>query len=368
MALFKKKTNYLGVDFGTSSIKIVELADAGGEAQLVTYGFIEEKTSLIKSNSQETKERIVKSLKEVIRKSEAGADQVVAALPNYSVFSSIISLPTMSPKELGSAVRWEARKIVPMSIDDMVLDWKVIGEPAKPVAATAAPAVRSAAETIAKTKNVNILMTAAPKSLVARYIDIFKIAQLRLVSLETESFALTRAMIGRDMSGVMIVDIGAINTNIMIIVNNVPVLNRSIDVGGETITQRIGRSLNVDAERAEQFKRDFGMAIGEANNQVPKTIEFVIGSIINEIRYVVNLYQSQLLGSSSTKEIEKIILTGGSAFLPQLPEYLERVMKRKVIIGDPWARIAYPVDLKPVLDEVAPRLSVAAGLALREII
>jgi type IV pilus assembly protein PilM len=148
------------------------------------------------------------------------------------------------------------------------------------------------------------------------------------------------------------------------VVSSVPVINRSIDLGGQTITKTIASSLNVDVDRAEQFKRDFGLIpSGATGNQIPKRIEFMVSSVVNEIRYVLNLYHNQ-----SNVQIEKIILSGGSAWLPNLPQYLSQVLNIKVIIGDPWSRIIYPVELKPVLAEIGPRLSVCVGLAMREII
>jgi type IV pilus assembly protein PilM len=212
-------------------------------------------------------------------------------------------------------------------------------------------------------KHHKILLTAAPADLVNHYIEIFKLAGFNLLSLETESFALERSLVGHDRSPILMVDIGATTTNIAVVMSSVPIINRSIDLGGHAITKTIATSLNVDVDRAEQFKRDFGLLPGgSSGNQIPKRIEFMVASVINEIRYVLNLYHNQ-----SNNQIEKIILTGGSAWLPNLPQYLSQVLNIKVIIGDPWARIIYPLELKPVLSEIGPRLSVAIGLAMREI-
>lgn len=367
MALFTKKKRILGVDLGTSSVKLVELEDEGGRPKLVTYGFVEQQGDIIKDDSQLNMGRIVGALKSIVKQSRVSTTRVVTALPSFAVFTSIISLPEMSRKELFSAVRWEAKKFVPMPLEEMVLDWRVLGQPTgAPGSASSAATMSSVALPAAKPKGpktMRVLLTAAPKSLVKRYLDIFKAAQLQIVSLETEAFALERALIGNDKSAIMIVDMGAIATNIAIIVSNVPLLNRSIDVGGETITKAIASALNIDQNRAEQFKRDFGLTTSAGSAQIPRTIEFVISSVITEIRYVLNLYQSQ-----GERPIDKIVLAGGSAFLPHFPEYLEKLLNFKVVIGNPWARIAYPVELQPALEEIGPRMAVAAGLALREIV
>lgn len=363
MALFAKKKRIIGVDLGTSSVKLIELEDDAGRPKLVTYGFVEQQTDIIKDDSQLTMGRIVGAIKTLVKQTRASTTHVVTALPSFAVFTSIISLPEMSRKELFSAVRWEAKKFVPMPLEEMVLDWRVLGDPTGNGAPTSANAAPAAAPKAKGPKTMRVLLTAAPKTLVKRYLDIFKAAQLQIVSLETEAFALERALIGNDKSAIMIVDMGAIATNIAIIVNNVPLLNRSIDVGGETITKAIASALNIDQNRAEQFKRDFGLATSGGSTQIPRTIEFTMSSVITEIRYVLNLYQSQ-----GERPIEKIVLAGGSAFLPHFPEYLERLLGFKVVIGNPWSRIACPVELQPALEEIGPRMAVAAGLALREIV
>ena len=214
----------------------------------------------------------------------------------------------------------------------------------------------------ATSKNYRILLTVAPKSLVARYIDIFKKANLNLLSLETESFALSRALLGSDKSTVMIVDLGATTTDVCVVENGVPVLNRGIDTGGEFITKSIMNSLNISQDRADQFKRDFGLSVADGQKNVPAIIRKSLDFIINEIKYAFELYQRQ-----GNNKIDKIVLSGGSAFLPNLPGYLSELLGLPVVIGDPWDRIVYPLDLKPVLDEIGPRMATCIGLSMRDI-
>ena len=381
MPLLGSKSSYLGVDLGTSSIKMVELKEEKGRPRLVTYGFAEKQMDIIKSDSAEAQARIVDSLKQIAKKSGVTTTKVVAALPSFAVFTSIISLPSMSKKDLVAAVRWEAKKFVPMPLEEMILDWKVLqgaeqkedalagkDKKAKPDPKAKNDQKKSVADIGGKKESgFKVLLTAAPKNLVKRYVEIFKVANFQIVSLETEAFAQERSLIGNDPAPVMIVDIGAIATSISVISDSIPVLNRSVDIGGATITKAIANSLNIDIERAEQFKRDvgvtFGTGAGAGQSQIPRTIEFIVTSIVNEIKYVLNIYQNQ-----SKKEVEKIVLAGGSSFLPNLPSYLENLLGIRVFIGDPWARIVYPVELKPVLAELGPRFAVAIGLAMREIV
>lgn len=345
--LFSKDKNYLGVDLGRGSIKIVELKEEKGKPKLVTYGYLEEGFDFIKDDSESKIEQAVSSLKNVCQKAKVTTPQTIASLPGFSVFSAVINLPFMPQKDLVSAVHWEARKFIPLPIEEVVLDWKIL-------------------ETLdngkEEKKNLKILLIATSRNLVKKYSEIFKLANLELRSLETGAFALTRALIGYDTSTIMICDIGAKVSDIIIVENRVPILNRSFNIGGEAFTKAIASNLKVDLKRAEQFKIDVGLS-EENNNAIPRAIEEILISVVNEINYTIELYQSQ-----GAKKIEKIILAGGSVFLPNLPMYFSKATNLKVLVGDPWSRIVYPVELKPVIEDLGPRLATAIGLAMREVV
>jgi Tfp pilus assembly PilM family ATPase len=412
MQLFSTVTSYLGVDIGTASVKIVELENYRGQAKLKSYGYADINTNILRGATDKNNQLIANYIKAIVKKSRMESRQAIAALPTFSVFTSIISLPPMPKKDLASAVKWEAKKFIPLPIDEMILDWKILNkkgvdaeikdkaelgaslgnlfgkknkdkkeEPSKNPEQTdesvaegaesqpeEAPNEKTTEDTadmvnrgVLGAKNYRILLTAAPKNLVARYLDIFKRTNISLLSLETEAFALSRSLMGNDMSSVMIVDIGSNNTDVCVIEEGVPILNRGIDTGGNVITKAIMNSMNVNLDRAEQFKRDFGLMMS-GNRSVPNTIQDALNPIINEIKYVFDLYQKQ-----GQAHIEKIILSGGSAFLPNLPQYLSDLLGLPVIIGDPWDRIVYPMDLKPVLQEIGPRMAASIGLSMRDI-
>ncbi|MFA6255491.1 MAG: pilus assembly protein PilM [Patescibacteria group bacterium] len=388
MPFFSSPQSYLGVDFDAKSVKVVELRSEGGRPRLVTYGYVDKDVEKsIADNDRGQNLETAKLIKQVCQKARTTTSKAITALPAYSVFSSILSLPGMTKKDLATAVKWEAKKVVPLPIEEMILDWKVLEdfsvgpliagvkkgeEEQKPEDGNGNEEVNTEEarpkgflkiNPKAKKSYTKILLTAAPKDLVKRYIEIFKAADLNLLSLDTEAFALIRSLVGSDKSALMIVDIGSVVTSISIVVNGIPILNRSIDVGGLTITKSIANSLNVSLDRAEQFKYDIGMnpqRVGQGS--VPKTIEMTLGPIVDELRYSLNLYKNQ-----GQKDIEKVILTGGSSLLLNLPEYLANLLGLRVFLGDPWARVVYPEELKPVLDEIGARYSVAIGLAMRDI-
>lgn len=338
-----EKKSFLGVDVGSTSIKLVELSQHGKVPVLKTYGYADRSIGdIVKGDPKVILDRVAALLKKLYTKAGISTFKAVTALPNFSVFTSVITLPVMNKKELGEAVKWEAKKFIPMPIKEVVLDWRII----------------DTIQIDKRRKNYRILLTAASKNLVSRYVEIFKRADLQLLSLETEAFALGRSMLGKSKTTTMVIDTSAVTTDIIIIDNGVPALNRSIDVGGITISRAIANALSINFKRAEQFKRDIGMS---GSSKIPNVISSIIKPVIDEMQYSLKLYQDQ-----SGKTIESVILSGGSAYLPNLSEHFSSILNLRVTIGNPWARVAFPQELKPALEEVAPRFAVAVGLALRE--
>ena len=373
MQLFGAKSlSYLGVDIGNAGIKIVELKNENGRPRLVTYGYADFPVSSTINKHQETEAEVASLIKKVCSGAGVTTNKVIAALPNFSVFSSVISLPQMKKNELDQAVLWEAKKFVPLPIEEMNLYSEVIEEQKSESGKKKGEEKKEKVEENKqerekidpeKGKHLKVLIVAAPKKNVDRYMKIFQTAEMDLINLETESFALERSLVGHENSPVMIIDIGSVSADISIVDKGIPVINRIVDTGGASITRRIAKTISVDLKRAEQFKKDIGFSTKNSGQGVPKAIESSIEPIINEIKYCFDLYSSQ----GESKHVEKVILTGGSAYLPNLVEYLTKLLNIKVIIGDPWARVIYPVELKTVLDQIGPRFAVAVGLAMREI-
>jgi type IV pilus assembly protein PilM len=365
MGLFGKAapTSFLGVDIGGSSIKLVELENSQGRAQLVTYGYLERAMKSTEESLLNNPQEMAQALKNVAQKAKVKTNTAITALPASSVFSTVINIPEFSrgdlssPKKVSEAVEKEAAKVLPLPVDEMVLDWKILGE--NNADKTAAPD--------GKIKNLQILLTAAARSLIQKYIEIFKLANFNLLSLETESFAITRALVGKDKSTVIVVDIGAGNTDVAIVDNTVPYMERTVSVGGLAITSLLAKNLNISMEQAEQFKRDLANYSDKlpAGKLLPPAIEQAIMPIINELKYLIEFYGKQ--PGNEGKRIDRIILSGGTAKLFNFPEYFTQVFNLRTFLGNPWARVIYPEELQPALDQVGSRLAVSIGLAMREI-
>ena len=349
MGLFSSAKNnlFLGIDIGDSSIKMVELRRKGKKIFLNNYAF-SENIGDVKFTRIEDIDYLASVISKVKNKAGITSARAAVSLPTFAVFSSIISLSGVDKKSLAAAVVEEAKKVIPLPLEEMILDWKIIPD----------------ANGKTPTKgNMRVFLTGSPKKLVRKYIDVFKQAKLNLVSLETETFSLVRSLIGNDKSTVMIVEIGANSTDISIVRESIPVLNRSLAVCASTVTKVLAEKLGMTFAQAEQFKFDLSVSLGaDSKEELPQLITKTIEPIITEIQYMLDFSRSQ-----NGSEIEKIILSGGGAMLLNLADYLSKRLNIKVIIGDPWNRVVCPPELKSVLSEVSAKLAVAIGLGMREI-
>jgi len=327
--------NPLGVDIGTSNIKLAQISH-NPKPVLDTYGLVNVDYQLGGKNDEQVIAQMAHVLKDLLARAGVTTKRCVISLPNSAVFTSVISLPKMSNKELASAVEFEAKKYVPLPISETNLGWSVIAGGAT-------------------NEQIKVLLTAVPKQITENYMKVFALAGLRPETGEIEALALIRSLIGGLPINCVIIDIGARATGVNIIENGFLRLSRNLNLGGDTITDKIAETLKISRYRAEQFKKDFGVSKATL---IPETIRPVLDSIKNEVKQLLTIYQSQ-----NTK-VEKILLVGGGANLPEIVSFFED-LKVKVELGNPLAAVGYSQSLEPILKRNALNLSIAIGLALR---
>lgn len=385
MGLFTKpEQSYLGIDIGAHGMKLVELKKAKGRPQLWTYGILDEALDIHGSNeeslhsdglsqsdflgiessskpkkNQSDLDRLLTSekketakaygglLKSLVEKSRVTTRRATASLPVSSIFHALLTFPKVSEKEVATIVEAEVRKLSNRPVEDLQIVHQVLP--------THSPD---------QSGYMRVLVTAAPKQLVAFFTAMFQHAGLELQELETEAFALERSLVGHDKTTAMIVDVGAVRTNFFIIDEGLPMTHRSVQFGGNTIDTMLAGLMGKTPTEAQQFKSDIG-------HMTPRTIAHtpfsdVIDVIAKEVQYSFDLFLNQM--GNQGKQPEKIILTGGTSVFPVIREALEERFAMKVFVGDPWARVVYQQELKPLLTEIGPRMSTSIGLALRNIV
>jgi len=331
---FSSKKSILGVDIGTNNIKIAQVTTKENVHTLDTYGIVNVSFEIDEGRDQIINQT-VNVLKNLIDKAGVSTRKVVASMPNSAVFTTVLEMPKMSEAELKSAVEYEAKKYVPLPMNEITLTFATIEK--HPDGKT------------------TVLITAVPNSILRSYELIFQMAKLETFAIDIEAMALIRSVVGDDKGNNLIVDIGAKSTHLNITEAGNLVLARSVPIGGETITNKISEALKISYVRAEQFKKDFG--INQAS-LIPETIKPILLALKTEVRQLQTIYQAR------GKKFDKILLTGGGANLPGLTDFFND-LGTKVTLGDPLSRLNYNQELKPFLSQYSGSLAVAIGLALR---
>lgn len=349
---FKKTAeNFLGIDIGTTAVKIIELSKRGDKIKLENYGEALAQTlyekpfrTIDKNTLLFSSQEIAKAILAILEEAKIQERKVVFSIPDFASFFIDFSLPPMTKDELPEAVKYEARQYIPMPLSEVTLDWSVIGG--------------QIGKGRQKSTPLKILLVAVPTEIINQYQEISNLAGLSLKAIEAEAFGLLRSLIRQDKKPICIIDIGAQSTTVNIIENGILKKSHSFDISGGELTQLIAKSQNLDSAAAEDLKRQVGLV--EDVKNIKKILLPLIDYIVAETEKIIKSFYQQ-----ESKEITKIILAGGSAQMPGLKEYFAVTFKKETEIANPFADIFYPPILEGSLKKMGSSYAIATGMALR---
>ncbi|MEE8131880.1 MAG: type IV pilus assembly protein PilM [Candidatus Paceibacterota bacterium] len=351
---FFKAKSYLGIDIGTTSIKAVEIIKTSTKPKLNTYGFLESyghlerlnnalQTSSLKIMDQEA----AKFLKILLGQLNCKTRDVIASIPAFSAFITLLELPEMPTQEITKTMKYQVRQYIPLPASEVTIDWLPVGK-------------RKNEQGITKQQ---ILLISVPNEQIRKYQNIFKLAGLKLRALEVESLALVRALIVNDPTPTLLVDIGARSTNIAVTDQGSLKFNSQTDFSGGSLTQAIASGLNINIRRAEELKKQKGL-IGTGGDYELSTLTIpFLDAIISEAKRAKDNYEK-----NSGSKIERIILAGGGANLLGIAQYFERQIGLTTIIGNSFSQVNYSPEIEPIIKELGPIFAVSIGLGIRDFI
>lgn len=345
-----KKPYFLGVDFGTSYIKAVELTLRKGLPELVNYGYIEMsftegKNALFPAQSPE--KAIHDHLGALLKILKPMATTVNMALPGFSGLITLIELPAMESKELEQAIQFEAHKYIPAPLEDVAFSWEVISQGKRGAGTPEVP----------EKKTMEVLLVAALKKEVSKYERYIAGMNLPVDLLELEVFSLVRAVVGDRVGSALIVDIGSRATNLVLVRDGELRLNRSLNTGGNEITSTLSEGLGISWERAEELKRGMKDFLTKPESSL---IFSALDLIAGEITRIFKMYSSK----EKANTIDEIILSGGTAKMQGLSAYFTNLFHVPVSIADPWQGIQSDDMIRPAIAKLGPSFAIAVGLAL----
>ncbi len=343
--------NYLGIDIGTSAVRVVELSKYGEQEKLENYSHLA--TPFYRSTPLRTvrkgslvfeSKRLAEMVTTTLSQARIESKKAVFSIPDFSTLFTTLTLPPMAEEEIAQAVRFEARRHVPLPLSEVTLDWLI---------SKGVPSVERRDE-------LEVLLVVVPNRIIDQYMEVSELCGLEMLALEAEVFSLQRALIRGKKETACLIDIGAQSTTCNIVDKGVLRISHSFDVAGNDLTERIVQAFNVDYKAAEILKHNQGLFGGEQD--IAEILRPLLGVMIDEIKKIVDIFYEK-----EGKEVQSYIISGGSGSLPGLKEYFTASLRGNISVGFPFKNMVYPPIIEKKLKEISPGFSIAVGAALKSL-
>ncbi len=338
----------VGVDIGTSSIKLVQLAKSGSGMQLEAFGVESLPENVVSEGVIVEPDVVATSLRQALKRSGASAKSCAMAVTGSAVITKLINLPAdLSEDDIEAQIEVEAGHYIPYPRDEVSLDFEVLG-----------PSARNA-------DLLEILLAASKTEHVDMRREVAELAGLSTRVVDVESFAvgnafdLVRRSSGIDESSTLaVLNIGAVSSTMIVLRGNRSIYSREHPFGGNQLVEECMRRYGMDANQARFLQRGEAAPAGFED----EVLEPFRQNIIQQISRALQFYAS----SSDYMSVETVYLTGGGSLIPGLAEALGDEVGISTELGDPLksVKLASKINARQ-LDQVRPALTIATGLALR---
>ena len=347
-AFMKSDMGMIGLDIGSRSVKVVEVSRKGGRVGLARYGISSLPPDAIVDGEVMDREMVVECIQDLIRENGIRTRHVASAISGRSVIVKRITLESMSAEEANEAIYWEAEQHVPYGIDEVTLDFQILGESGE--------------------NKMDVLLVAAKRETVEMHTSLLRDAGLVPVVVDADSLAVqncyeTNYEIDEEEK-VLLMNVGASVTNVSLVSGGAPLFTRDFSVAANAFIDEIQRVMNVDREEAERIA---GGGDVEGEGDAKEMLAPVLEKVGSDLLLGVERSLGYLKGNSGSAEISRALLSGGGALIPDLHSYISTHLGVPVEVANPLRAI----DVEPGLfgdadlEQVAPSLMVAVGLALR---
>lgn len=350
MGLFSGRSNLVGLDIGSSAIKLVRLRQASGSWELVAFSLGHLPPDAIVDGRVMNFAVVIERLREVMREAGIKDAECALAISGSSLIIKRLALPEMTRAELDESILWEAEQYIPFDIKDVNVDAQILNPRAGQ-------------------GQMDVLMVAAKKDVVNEYVSVAMEAGLKPAVVDVAIFSALNMFevnysVPADQTSALL-NVGANSINVGVLSGGAVAFTRDIGIGGAQLTAEIQRHFNVSHEEAEAFKTGAESSLSSSTiaREVNKIADRICDGMVTEVQRSLDFF----VATSVQADIQRIFLTGGSAQLPALIRALERRMEVQVELVNPFRNISvdarkFDIDL---LQRAAPVAGVAVGLALR---
>lgn len=340
---FYHDKSVFGLDIGFNSLKIMQISTDGKRKSVVGYGVGRFEPEAIKDGIIVDHQAIAKAARELFDKNLVGdvtSGRAVMAIPANRTFNRSLVLPKMSSKDLAEAIRLEAEQYIPVPLDELYMDYEIVGQEAE---------------------NTELLAVAVPKKIIDSYMLLGELLGIEVVSLETTINAAARLFVHSEQSEIpaILIDFGSISSEITIYDNGI-VVTGTVPGGGDSFTNLIADKLGVTRQEAHVIKTKYGLGASKKQKEITDGVAPLLEQLLKETKRVIRYYEDR---SDSKRKIGQIVTMGGGANMPGLADYMTNALRLPVHTCDPWQYIDFSGLQPPNIVEKSMYATVT-GLAL----
>jgi len=336
----------VGIDFGSSSVKVVEIMNKNNVLTLQTYGELQlgpYADADLGSVTQLVQSKRTEALVDVLRESKVTARNAVMTLPLATSFVTVFSVNAKKGEDLNPRIRVESRKYIPVPMNDVTLDWQEL------------PALGQAPESVREVLVVAVLNTTQAETQ-----GVMQSVNMSAQPTEIELFSTLRALTKDSDESVAMVDLGAQTSKLYIANQGMVRKIHRVFAGGAQATQRISTLLQIPYEEAENRKRNYTQDDASAAD-IKKTVVTTFERPFQEFKRVLSEYELK-----TGTPVTRLVITGGTASFADMHSYASYMFDRDVTRANAFDKLAYPAFMEDKLESIAPIFSTAVGAALRQ--
>jgi type IV pilus assembly protein PilM len=336
----------VGLDIGSSSIKVVEIDHAHDPPHLVKFGRCGLLPEAIVDGEIMDRDVVVDTIAELMEVNEIASKDVIAAVSGRAVIVKKIQMDRMSDEEARAAIQWEAEQHVPFDIDDVSLDFQILNRESTP-------------------DKMDVLLVAAKKEMLESRADLVRAAGLNPTVIDVDSFAVQNAFEQNydhpEGTVTLLLNVGCFVTNVNIVKEGIPYFTRDLSFAGNAILEAVQKDLGVDFDEASNILENPG-------EERLDDLQSIVGLVGEELAVGIEKSLSYLRASGEADHLDRICLSGGSAFAPGLRESIEKRQGSPVEVANPFKNLGWEdgIFADENSEELGPHYMVATGLALRK--
>lgn len=341
------KNAIFGLDIGITTMRVSWLEADKKNIKYLSSLSAATPSKGMTSESPFDHQEMAAAINKLVIDAKIATNNVSIALPENRVYTKVIDMPNLSEKELSSAIYWEAEQYIPAPLDTMILDWSILRKPKSGDIAT----------------KMQVLLVAAPITIIKRYQTILELAGLSVAGIETEILSVIRSVVAdENFPTTLIMNIGALSTSLSIVQKGSVVFTYIIPLGGIALTRAIASDFGFALPQAEEYKKIYGLMDKDFGGKISNAIQPVLSSMAIEVKKAINFYTDKYKNESP---IVQLLLTGGSASLAGIGTYFVQNVGVETVIANPWKMLniqGVPADM----ETRGPEFAVAIGLALKD--